>query len=185
MIVEQKIIARKYARAFLNLYFDALAEQHVEALSNFYTFLRGNRGILCYLNLPGLTEQSWNDFLTRLYATFPLPYHFGRLIQALLERRRVELLPAVVAAVLEEFLRRKHVLHFQVTSSHELSSVEQNHIIAFLTKKTGAAAVQATFAVDPALICGIKMRSDMYMFEHSIARELKNFEESLLQRVRL
>ncbi len=184
MDISQKIIARKYAKAFLNLYFDALTEQHIDAMSKFYLFLRENRGILCYLNLPGLNEQVWKDFLTELYARFVLPQHLPKLIQVLISRRRVELLPAVVVAILQEFWRRKHVMHFEVTSSQELSLSEQAMTNAFLAKKTGA-EIKATFAIDATLICGIKMRSDSYMFEHSIARELKKFEESLLQRVRL
>lgn len=184
MVISQKIIARKYAKAFLNLYFDALSDQHIEGLFKFHLFLRENRGILCYLNLPGLNEQVWNDFSTRLYADFTLPQHFAKLIQVLVLKRRVELLPTVVVALLQEFWKRKHVLHFEVTSSLKLSLAQQAAVIAFLTNKTGA-AVRAAFAMDSSLICGIKMKSDSYMFEHSIARELKNFEESLLQRVRL
>ena len=62
MIIRQKIIARKYAQAFLNLYFDALTQLHIDAVIDLHKFLLENKGILCYLSLPGLTEQAWTDF---------------------------------------------------------------------------------------------------------------------------
>jgi ATP synthase F1 delta subunit len=185
MVIRKKIVARKYACAFLNLYFDAMSEDHISAFVDFYNFLRLNRGILHYLNLPGLTEEAWQDFLKRLYLQFALPKQFIRLMKVLLDGRRVGILPVVVQSVLQEFWRRKHVIHFAVVSSHELTGEEQSRVIAFLTKKTGAASIVATFDVDAALICGIVMKSETYMFEHSVARELKKFEESLLERVRL
>lgn len=184
MEISQKIVACKYAKAFLNLYFDAINEQHIDAMVKFNFFLRENRGVLCYLNLPGLNEQVWKDFLARLYTNFNLPQHFPRLIQVLIDRRRVVLLPAIIVAMLQEFWRRKNVMHFTITCSRELSLAEQATVIAFLADKTSA-QIKAEFCENARLICGIKMRSDSYIFEHSIARELKKFEESLLQRVRL
>ena len=126
----------------------------------------------------------WQDFLTQLYTNFTLPQQLAKLIQVLVARRRVELLPAVIIAILQEFWRRKHIVHFEVTSSQELALPLQAAVVEFLIKQVGS-VVKATFEIDDTLICGIKMRSDSYMFEHSIARELKKFEESLLQRVRL
>lgn len=185
MIIQHKTIARKYARAFLNLYFDAVTEQHVQALTRFRQFLCDNRGVLCYLNLPGLSLHARSEMLNKINTLFGLPLHFTRLIEVLRERRCVELLPFVITAILDEFWARKHILLFAVTSSHELAAELQNEVIAFLAKITGAASIRATFEVDEELICGISMRSDCYLFEHSVARELKKFKESLLERVQL
>lgn len=185
MVVKKKVIARKYANAFLNLYFDALNEKHVAGLDNFYSFLLLNPGVLHYLNLPGLTEIVWQDFLSRLYVQFALPDQLVKLMKVLLDARLIVLLPIVIQCLLREFWKRKHVIHFFIRSSHSLNSDEKDRVIAFLTNKTGAALVVAQFDVDASLICGIVMKSDTYIFEHSVARELKIFEESLLQRVRL
>lgn len=184
-MISHKILARKYARAFLNLYFDALSDQHVAALTHLQETLNKNRGILCYLSLPGLTIQTQQEFLSRLCENFALPPFFLRLIVVLVERNNVELLPGVVLAIMKEFWRRKHIIHFVVHSSHALLADEQSAVVEFLTKKTGAAVVLAAFFVDESLICGIKMRSDGYIFEHSVARELKKFEQLLLQRVQI
>lgn len=185
MIIRQKIIARKYAQAFLNLYFDALTQLHIDAVIDLHKFLLENKGILCYLSLPGLTEQAWTDFSTRLYARFELPVQLGRLIQVLLERRSIALLPLVLNSLLQDFWQRRHVLHFNITSSHVLEAEEQASVIKFLAEKTGAAEVKAKFSIDESLICGINMQSNSYKFEHSVAQELKKIKESLLQRVQL
>ena len=185
MMMNRKVLARKYARAFLNLYFDALSDQHIGAIAKLQELLRENRSVLCYLSIPGLTEQAQQEFLTKLCERFDLPAYFHRLIEVLAGKNNVELLPAIVAAITKEFLRRKHIIHFVVHSSHELQADERVAIVNFLTKKTGAAVVHADFFVDEALICGIKMRSDGYLFEHSVARELKNFEQLLLRRVQI
>ena len=185
MMINRKVLARKYARAFLNLYFDALSDQHVITLANLLEALNENRGVLYYLSIPGLTEQAQQEFLSRLCANFDLPAYFHRLVAVLVERNNVELLPVIVQAIMKEFWRRKHIMHFVVHSSHVLLAAEQAVVVSFLTQKTGAAVVHADFFVDEGLICGIKMRSDGYIFEHSVARELKNFEQSLLQRVQI
>lgn len=185
MVMSRKILARKYARAFLNLYFDVLGDQHVIALAHLHGTLSTHRGVLAYLSLPGLTVQVRQEFFSRLCENFVLPPYFYRLIIVLSERNNVDLLPAVVMAIMKEFWRRKHIIHFEVHSSHALLTDEQAAVVGFLTNKTGAAVVQASFFVDESLICGIKMRSDGYIFEHSVARELKKFEQSLLERVRI
>ncbi|MBM3886431.1 ATP synthase F1 subunit delta [Candidatus Dependentiae bacterium] len=185
MVIKQKIIARKYACAFLNLYFDALSPVHIEGLIGLQEFLRDRKGILSFLSLPSLTDQAAHDFLTRLYDNFCLPVQFGKLVQQLLDRGNVYLLPVILQQLLQEYWIRRRVLLFNIASSHALNADEQARIIAFLTKQTGAAEIKANFSVNAALICGIQMKSDMYMFEHSIARELKKIKESLLQRVQL
>lgn len=185
MIMSRKILARKYARAFLNLYFDALSDQEIASIGRLNQLFTVNRGMLCYLSLPGLAIQNRQNFLLRLCENFSLPPYFEKLVIVLIEKNNVELLPAIVMAIMQEFSRRKHILHFDVHSSHALLVDERSSIIDFLTKKTGAAVVRVNFFIDESLICGIKMRSDGYIFEHSVARELKKFEQSLLERVRI
>jgi F0F1-type ATP synthase delta subunit len=102
-----------------------------------------------------------------------------------LERRTIGLLPLVLNSLLQEFWRRRHVLHFNINSSHILEAGEQERIIKFLAEKTGAVEIKAKFSIDASLICGINMQSNLYKFEHSVAQELKKFKESLLERVQL
>lgn len=185
MKISRKILASKYARAFLNLYFDALNDQHIASLTSLYEVLDKNRGVLCYLSLPNLMDSVKRDFLSKVCEGFVLPIYFHRLIAGLVEKNNIELLPLVVMAIIKEFWRRKHVIHFVVHSSHSLGTDEQAIIVNFLTLKTGAAMIQATFFLDESLICGIKMRSDGYIFEHSVARKLKEIEQLLLQRVQI
>lgn len=185
MMMSRKILARKYARAFLNLYFDAFTDQEIAALGGLNQLFNANRGILCYLSLPGLAMEKRQEFLVNICEKFSLPASFQKMIFVLMEKSKVDLLPAIVAATMQEFLQRKHIIHFDVYSSHELLVDERDSIIGFLTKKTGAALVRVNFFIDESLICGIKMRSDGYIFEHSVARELKKIEQLLLERVHI
>ena len=185
MVVKKKIIALKYARAYLNLYFDALQDHHVQAIADLQRFVRANVAAIAYLNLPGISDELWPQFLEKVKRHFVLPDSLYHLMSVLRERQKLMLLPHVMDALLQEFWQWKRVLHFDITSSHPLEEHQKESLIAFLTKKTGAAQIKATFAVDASLICGICLRSETYMFEHSVARELDKFKESLLQRVRL
>ena len=185
MDIKEKIIASKYARAYLNLYFDTLTQENLDALAAFDKFLVAHKGVLCFLSLPGLTEQVWQNFLNQLYARFLLPLQLTKLIKSLLDRGSIYLLPLVIDNLLKEFWLRKNVVHFIVTSSHALDEQGKSKIISFLAEKTGAFEIKATFLLDESLIYGITMKSSTHMFEHSVARELKKVKESLLERVQL
>ncbi len=184
MVINRKILARKYARAFLNLYFDALSNKNIHAFTQLQAALKENPGILCFLSIPSLSEQTRQIFLSELCANFDLPDYCIQLIETL-AKKNIDIFAAVFKNIIQEFWQRKHVLHFEITSSHLLLAEEQSAVIDFLVHKTGAASIKAIFLIDSLLICGIKMRSDEYIFEHSVARELKKIEQLLLQRVQL
>ena len=183
MEIRKKITVRKYATAFLNLYFDVFNETMLQPLEEFCNYLKNNRGILCYLSRPGIDQEKQRLIISNLCIRFKLSQFFERLIIVLFEHHHMELLPLIVRKIVQEFLLRARIFTFNVTTSHDIASAQKKKIIAFLIEKMSASKIEATFFVDEKLICGVNIKSDTIMLEHSIRRELKNFEESLLQRV--
>ncbi len=183
MELRKKVIVRKYAAAFLNLYFDALDEKMMKPLEDFCYFLKENRWALCYCSMPGVNQEKQIAFIIELCARFSLPPFFKKLVIVLSERHHTGLLLLVVQKIVKEFMLRTRVFTFRIATSHGLSDSAKEHIVEFLMREMNATKIHATFDVDGDLICGISIKSESVRLEHSIRRELKNFEGSLLQRV--
>ena len=106
------------------------------------------------------------------------------LINTLIKDKRIELLDAVIEQILTCYNKSKDVENFIILTSHTLLENEKERVLEVLRSLTKH-NIQATFNVDSSLICGIKIQSDRSFFERSIARQLKDFEQSILRRVGL
>lgn len=184
MLLKNDIVAKKYAKAFLNIYFDAIVPETIETFIRLAAFFKRKKGVLYYLTVPRLDDAQRQQLLARFFADCMAIPAVQRLASVLLQQHRIELLPMVLERVVDEYRIRNSIMLFEVSSSHVLDEEQRGRIIAFLAKKTGA-RVSVSFSVDDTLICGVRMQSKTFMFEQSVADELKKIEQALLQRVAL
>ncbi len=172
MNTQDNTLARKYAKAFINVFIDKLDTQEMEHVKRLATFLGQHRRVLFYVQLSFLDgETTKKDFLD-LLIKFNLDSLFKSLINLLEQQQRLFLLPKILEYIVRLYNEQHGIMEFTIVSSHRLNEPELNQIVDFLSEKTGK-KILYTALIDKRLIAGIKLYSDSYGWEHSVRKQLK------------
>ena len=183
-MLKNEKIARRYARAYLNVFQKLLSVGDIAALESLVALLKKNRIILAYLVVPRWSNQEKKIFLTALFTQLKICPSFKKLTFVLLQHRSIELLTDIAEYVLFEDRKRHGKQEFAVTSSHLLSVTEQQLVIDYLVTMTSC-SIDAVFTIDPTLIYGIKLQSESFQFDNSVAKKLKEARQNLLRQVEI
>ncbi len=176
-------IAKKYAQAYFNMYAHLLDQRCVDVLIDLDNFFKENRRIFLYLSIPTIAENVKEHVLNELFRVFNICDNIKAIVYLLLRHKRIELFSDVVYHAVRLFRLSKNVQLFNIFTSHVLLEQEKAEIISFLKRITGFSIV-AEFIIDKRLISGIRIRGDYIMWEHSLARLLRDVEQDVLQQVR-
>ena len=185
MAIEFEIIAKKYARAFLNANHTTISNKTIEQCAKLAQFLTTHKNILPWLSLTLVPPEKKIAFLERVIAALSLDTSIKILIGTLYKHKRVLYLCAVVKNIIKEYQKRRGIVIFAVSTSHPLQDDEKQRIIDFIQHEVPGKTVQTEFAVNPALISGIRIKSDSLLWERSISKLLHHVKQSLFARVEL
>lgn len=168
---ETMVIARKYAKAFINVFLDTLTQEDHDNIVQAAEFLRTHKRVLFYLHLPAIEHGVKEEGIKKLVDRFSLPVAVQKLLSLLLAHNRVLLIPDVLEAVTELYKERKEILAFVINTSHELPAERITEIKQFLAHLTGKAIIY-TYKVDTELIAGVRLQSATILWEYSIRKQL-------------
>jgi len=177
MTIKEQAVALKYAKAFLNVFIDELSLDDYRNLVVLEQFLKGRREALAFLILPHIEPAIKQQALGSVIEKFSLPDCFNRLVQLLIKDRRAFLFPLVLHVIARLYRRRKHIENFVIQSSYPLDSSEREVIEQFLAQKTGA-KILSNHEINKDLIAGIRLKSDRYLWEYSVAKKLRTLTVS-------
>ena len=165
-------LAKKYARAFTNVYKDIINKQNIEPLKNFASFC------IDHVNAPFYSQliDSSNTIVSKKYGEvvkqFKIDDSVNKLIELLISHKRLALLPDVILSIVAIIKDRLEIEEFKIVSSSELDELQLKNIENTLSNKIKKNIVYNT-KIDKNLIAGIKVYSDNYGFVHSVAAKLK------------
>lgn len=177
-------VAQKYAKAFFNLYGDAFDRESAEKVFKLSRYLRDNRSIFAYFNIPSISREKKKSVLVSICEKIGVPKEVTFLIDPLFHQRRIELFSVILCLFVLQFRKHHNILKCTIFTSREISDKEKNTIKEAFGSLTKAQLI-AEFSVDKSLIEGIRIQSNTMLWESSIAQKLKVLEYSILQRVRL
>lgn len=184
MISGKDVVAKRYAKALLNLYYILLNQRCFTSMLNLEAFFKKNKQLIVYLTIPTLSDEVKIDVMEKIFQRLGTCKTIMRLVRALLRHRRIELLVDVIRNIICEYRIRRNMMEFKVISSHHLSDEQQKSIINFLHAKTDA-SITAHFEVDPELLCGLRIQGKTFLWERSLSKCLKSVERSALRQVGL
>lgn len=178
MINNQLIIAKRYARAFLNVF--SLNSLDLKNLDNAINFLRQHPEIITFLKIPLLASQIKLEALKEsIVKSFELPASFDAIIELLVRKKRSELLLHVLEQIKNDYQEQHAIQQFLISSSSELSD-EQKKVLENYLKDVTSATIITNYDIDKKLIAGLRMQSDERQWEYSIAKQLKKIRASLI-----
>ncbi len=183
MKTPRRQIIKKYARAFLYTYAGLLVPDDYRNLLAYNQFLKKN-GIGGFLvrNVTLLPEEKIAFFIKIFALACPestsiFKTALEKLITLLIGHERIFLLPDILALIQLRLLNQIGYQHAVVATSQEVTDHDKKEIIKSFKTLTGK-KIDAEFLVDPELIAGIRIISQDYIWESSIAQHLKKLENT-------
>lgn len=177
-------ISRKYAQAFLNVFFDQISNDCIKKLEKLEKFLKENKLFFVYLRIPSIPVQAKQDALNKFIEFFGLCEPFEKLIFLLLSHGRIDFLDEVVSKILTLYRSKKHIQFFKISTSHALEEKEKERVIKFV-KGLASGEVVCKFLVDAKIIAGMRIQSEAFLWERSVAKQLRDVKRSIFKQVGL
>jgi len=171
-------LEKRYAQAFLNVFASVVTPQMLESATALCTYLKEHRRIVFMLKLSVLDTRIKIQGLHELCEKFGLGKPFQRLIALLQEDHRLPLLPDVLCHLEEIYREREKIYAFMVDSSIELAQEKRKSLEKSLAEQL-AGTMLCTYRIDPRLIAGIRAQSTTYLWEDSIAKQLRTMQLAL------
>lgn len=106
------------------------------------------------------------------------PAPIGALLRLLVTRDRVALLPEIATAFGELVDRRQGISKARITTAVELDDAQRRALVERLQDASGK-RIEATFAVDPAIIGGARVQVGDHLVDASIRAQLDSLRTQL------
>ena len=97
----------------------------------------------------------------------------NRLVTVLQERERLSWLSEIMSLLMLRFFKGINYQHALVATALPVTMQQQTEIVEGFKKLTGTDRIDAQFIVDPRLIAGMRIVSQDYLWEASLAQKIK------------
>ena len=166
-------LARRYAQAFLNVFYPLPQTAPLAAYEKLLRFFHEQPGVIgLIVNCP-CPQSCFNQLEEFLIKKFGLTAIEKKLFHRLLLDRKINLFAAVIEHLVDLEHKRRDELVCTIEFSHPPShEVTQQAIDAFSSMTQ--LKVLPKIVIKPSLICGVRMYSKTLSYERSIAKDLND-----------
>ncbi len=178
MIHQQAKLARRYARAFLNVCGDSLTTQAIEALAELTLFLKGHTHACFLMQLSFLSVDTKEQAVRDLCHRFKVTEGVQKLFLLLIEHQRTSLATHVFDAVIDFYKRKENIVHFSVSTACKLSDQQKKLLEGFLHEQVKG-TIFCSYEIDETLVAGIRLQSDNWLWEDSVRGRLRTLQQTL------
>lgn len=166
-------VANKYAQAFLDVYGTTIDRDEIQHIEEAAHFLRRQRRALFLFQVSALSRSIKQEKLRELCERFHLTDATARLAQKLLKDKRASFLASVFESISELFKRQRGIVTVHITSACVLADAQKIFLEKFIMQHRKG-EMHFVYAIDASLIAGIRVQGDMFLWEFSIAKQLRD-----------
>lgn len=164
--------ARRYARALLDVALEQAAAAGLrEELRDAQLLLEGQRELLKLLAHPALANDKKKSVLRAVFSGRASPLLL-RLIEMLLDRQRIALLPAIREAYNSLWNAQRKVAAAQAVSAQPLAASERQALEQALEQTTGL-GIELETREDPSLLGGLLVRIGGRTYDGSLRAQIR------------
>ena len=176
-------MAERFTRPYVDAFFAVAGtaesvDAELPSLAAVAAAIGSNPDLAKVLANPGIERPRRKALLDAVAQSVGVKTLGGRLLDVLLQNRRVHRLPAFLEAIRERLDRERHVREARVTSARPLDATVFDALRRMVETRTGS-TVRLVPAVDPALLGGFVVSVDSARLDASLARRLEKARAAL------
>ena len=168
-----KILSRRYAQAFFNLFGTTLSEKNRDDLQAFSLYIKEHTQAFFYVKVALIDDKTKIRIVGELAKRYELESILQPLLYVLATSKRLEILPLVSDQLIMLYNNYHAISVCTIESSSSLNKNQAALIVDYLKEKTKT-TVQPIFKENKTLIAGIRALSNSYLWENSVYKKLKN-----------
>ena len=176
---ESQDISRRYARACFALAREQnLLEPLAADLLGLRKMLGESADLQRFISNATLKRSDQAKALVVLGAKAQWSVLTQKFLGTLVGKRRLDMLPSIISAVLGEIAVHKGEVTAEVTAAHALDAAQVNNISAALTKALGK-TVQVALKQDSSIMGGLIIRVGSQLIDSSVQAKLERLHRAL------
>jgi F-type H+-transporting ATPase subunit delta len=171
--------ARRYARALLDVAREQESGEATSlALRAAADLVAGNRELAAVLMHPAYDVEKKRAVVREVFGGSAGETLVGRLVDLLMARGRLEILPAVADAFAEQWNAARGVVTAQALTAAPLTKDQQDRLATALSKAAGV-TVELEAAVDPGLLGGVRVTMAGRIYDGTVRGRLQGLRRHL------
>jgi F-type H+-transporting ATPase subunit delta len=172
-------VARRYAQTLFELAdekksLDAVASE----LKDLQAVLSGSKELRDFVRNPVLTKDFKRQILRSLFEKRLDPFLFNFLL-FLVDKRRLNTIQGICEVFDALYLKHKNIADVEITSAFPMDEGQVEAITKKLQDKFRK-EVRSHVSVDPALIGGVKLKTEDMIYDFSFKTQLEKFRQGIL-----
>lgn len=179
MRYSQSLVAKQYAKAYLREYGKQLTVQDTDHMKSAIRFFRHHHNFMSLVNLMVNSDNSDHILIKELFEQFSLPLTLKKLVKVLVRHKQLIVFAQVLQDICCLYQQQNNVLDVTVYTAMPFQEGELEKFEMFFTKLSGKSIISKV-VIDESLIAGVRMQSDFFLWEYSIALRLRSLRQKLL-----
>jgi len=171
-------LAKKYAQAYLHSFGEDHSLEDFSSMWRAAQFLSEHHSLLFYLSLSMIHEVDKKRFIDIFFEKFHLFDSLKQLFYLLLKNKHIFLAADTLRDIYGLYKIKHKISDLQVSSSSDLSEEKIEEIKKFFTKLSGQQVV-VRYSVNQDLIAGVRLQTETFLWEYSIAQQLRKLKQEL------
>ncbi len=175
-----KSASLQYANAMADIALaQGAAEPAAKQLREFGAAYAESTELRTFLASPGVSMEAKHAVIEKIVARLGASKIIRNFLFVLMDHRRTQLIPEVIAAFHQVIRQRQGVAEAEISSAMELSAAQKKEMSATLARLTGK-KIEAKYALDPALLGGAVVRIGDTIYDGSLRSRLNEMRARLV-----
>jgi len=174
-----KSASLQYANAMADIALaQGAAEPAAKQLHDFGAAYTESAELRTFLASPAVSVEAKHAVIEKIMARVGASKIIRNFLFVIVDHRRTQLIPEVIAAFHQVIRQRQGVAEAEVSSTIELSAGQKKEIAATLARLTGK-KIETKYALDPALLGGAVVRIGDTIYDGSLRSRLNQMRARL------
>jgi F-type H+-transporting ATPase subunit delta len=174
-----KSASLQYANALADIALEQGAAQPVlKQLMDFSAVYADSAELRNFLGSPAVAREDKHGVVEKLAARLGVSKILRNFLFVVIDHRRTPMIPEMVATYQQVIQQRQGMAEAEVSSAVELTAAQKTQLLQTLERLTGK-QIQASYALDPALLGGAMVRIGDTIYDGSLRSRLNQMRERL------
>lgn len=180
MDIVQKVLARRYAVAYVNTFDEQLDKEKIISIKHAVPFFKRHVKALYFLTLPTIITEQKVAVMAQIIHKLHLPISLNKLLEVLICQKRTFLWCIILDVIVSYYYEKHNIADAVIESFPELCDIDKQ-----LVEKSFASLVKQdvlySYKTNQELIAGLRITTDNLMWEYSIAKKLRGVRAAILE----